>query len=325
MELFIGDEALTGVKPKEIKKLPLPERFTSLEYWQLVHMLGSDGLNIPFLLQEAFLRYKDRKKLAKSYERNGEWPTKLIRIYYLLKPTDADFNKMKRSFIQKYVRNESKLEDIHEKNEIAGLRVMYNYLHSQEFEDDFSIYSLNELNKKLFTYAPFPEYAGVYRNEPRYLPGTGLDLCDYSMVRREMYALSPEVDALHDLAKEVRKFGDVDDLLSFLDWCVELKVKLIWIHPFPDGNGRTVRAFINRLLEDAGLPPIYVKASERTEYHTAMNQAIGDGDLSAIKAFYRYKVCDSIIELDIEDRIKRERAEEQFSSSGTQKVKQANN
>ena len=324
MEIFIGDEILKGSRKNENYKLvPMPDRRERLDSHLLVQLLGSAGVDLPFLLQETFLRYKERKRKDKRYEKDGEWATQLIRTYYSLKPTDADFNKMKRSFVQKYVRNESKLEDIHEKNEIAGLRVMYNYLHSQEFEDDFSIYSLNELNKKLFTYAPFPEYAGVYRSEPRYLPGTGLDLCDYSMVRREMYALSPEVDALHDLAKEVRKFGDVEDLLSFLDWCVELKVKLIWIHPFPDGNGRTVRAFINRLLEDAGLPPIYVKASERTEYHTAMNQAIGDGDLTAIKAFYRYKVCDSIVELDIEDRIKNQG--KQSSQSGTQKVKKANN
>jgi hypothetical protein len=37
-----------------------------------------------------------------------------------------------------------------------------------------------------------------------------------------------------------------------------------------------------------------------------MNKALLDGDFSAIKAFYRYKVCDSIYELDIKDRLKYE-------------------
>ena len=76
------------------------------------------------------------------------------------------------------------------------------------------------------------------------------------------------------------------------------------IHPFSDGNGRTIRAFTNKMLEDAGLPSIYIKASERAEYQAAMSLALGEGDYSFIKGFYRYKVCDSIIELDINERLK---------------------
>ena len=37
-----------------------------------------------------------------------------------------------------------------------------------------------------------------------------------------------------------------------------------------------------------------------------MGKAIGDGDYSEIKNFYRYKICDSIIELDINERLRRE-------------------
>lgn len=78
---------------------------------------------------------------------------------------------------------------------------------------------------------------------------------------------------------------------------------------FADGNGRTIRGFINKLLEDAGLPPIYIKANERTEYHLAMNKANNEENYDFIKGFYRYKVCDSIIELDINERIKAENSE----------------
>ncbi len=35
-----------------------------------------------------------------------------------------------------------------------------------------------------------------------------------------------------------------------------------------------------------------------------MNKANNEGDYSEIKAFYKYKVCDSIIELDINERVK---------------------
>ena len=35
-----------------------------------------------------------------------------------------------------------------------------------------------------------------------------------------------------------------------------------------------------------------------------MGKAIGEGDYSVIKNFYRYKICDSIVELDINRRIR---------------------
>ena len=93
---------------------------------------------------------------------------------------------------------------------------------------------------------------------------------------------------------------------SHLSNCVVIGCKLIKVHPFDDGNGRTIRGFINKLFEDVGLPPIYIKANERTEYHLAMNKANNEGNYDYIKGFYRYKVCDSIIELDINNRIKKQ-------------------
>lgn len=86
---------------------------------------------------------------------------------------------------------------------------------------------------------------------------------------------------------------------------------------FADGNGRTIRGFINKLLEDVNLPPIYIKATERTEYHKAMNLANNEGDYSDIKNFYRYKICDSIIELDINDTVRKYNKQHRADPSGT--------
>ena len=43
---------------------------------------------------------------------------------------------------------------------------------------------------------------------------------------------------------------------------------------------------------------------ERGKYLAAMGKAITDNDFSAINKFYYYKICDSIIELDINQRRK---------------------
>ena len=110
---------------------------------------------------------------------------------------------------------------------------------------------------------------------------------------------------------------DTNELFKFMDEVVKLKCDLILIHPFADGNGRCVRGFINKILEYAGLPPIYIKENERTEYHKAMNKANTEGDYKDINTFYRYKVCDSIVELDINQRIHDAKEESKQKTLGT--------
>ena len=50
------------------------------------------------------------------------------------------------------------------------------------------------------------------------------------------------------------------------------------------------------------IPPVYVKDAEREEYIKAMNKAIVEKNYDDITMFYYYKICDSIIELDNENK-----------------------
>ena len=73
----------------------------------------------------------------------------------------------------------------------------------------------------------------------------------------------------------------------------------------PDGllfEGEAVRVVCRGITGDFAI------LAGHSNYCTAlgMGEAIGDGDYSEIKNFYRYKVCDSIIELDINERLKKE-------------------
>jgi Fic family protein len=78
----------------------------------------------------------------------------------------------------------------------------------------------------------------------------------------------------------------VDDLMEeLLDWVneksdVPLIVKammfhhrMVWIHPFFDGNGRTVRLMFNLLLMNAGYPPAIILQQDRKKYYDALNKA----------------------------------------------------
>ncbi|WP_443946179.1 Fic family protein [Pedobacter sp. AW1-32] len=49
--------------------------------------------------------------------------------------------------------------------------------------------------------------------------------------------------------------------------------RLVWIHPFFDGNGRTVRLAMNLLLMRKGFPPAIILKNDRKKYYEALNQA----------------------------------------------------
>lgn len=263
------------------------------------------GLDSEFLIRETFLGYKWRRERKKLYGADIDLPTKLIRMYYELNPDEIVFDRFKRAFVKRYIRNESKLEDVHIDSEIKGLEKMYEYVHSDDIEYRFDVYTLLDLHRMLFSFSPFPEYAGSIRNDDVYLPGTGTELCEWREIRHRLNEIDEDVQYLRSIAEEVKDSNDADQLLAYLDCCVEINCRLVKVHPFFDGNGRTIRAFTNKLLEDVGLPPIYILERERGEYHKAMNEANNDGDFTDIKNFYRYKICDSIIELDINERVKK--------------------
>lgn len=49
--------------------------------------------------------------------------------------------------------------------------------------------------------------------------------------------------------------------------------RFVWIHPFFDGNGRTVRLAMNLLLMRKGFPPAIILKNDRKKYYDALNQA----------------------------------------------------
>jgi Fic family protein len=49
--------------------------------------------------------------------------------------------------------------------------------------------------------------------------------------------------------------------------------RFVWIHPFFDGNGRTVRLIFNLLLMKAGYPPAIILKNDSKKYYDALNRA----------------------------------------------------
>lgn len=60
--------------------------------------------------------------------------------------------------------------------------------------------------------------------------------------------------------------------------------KLVYVHPFVDGNGRTSRLLMNLVLMQASYPPITIRKEQRAEYYAALDTA-NEGD---VRPFIRF-------------------------------------
>ena len=67
-----------------------------------------------------------------------------------------------------------------------------------------------------------------------------------------------------------------------VELAAEMHERLVTIHPFIDGNGRTARLVMNLLLLQSGYPIVMLKgdANSRLEYYNALEKAQVDGDKS---------------------------------------------
>ncbi|MEO6347716.1 MAG: Fic family protein, partial [Aquaticitalea sp.] len=61
--------------------------------------------------------------------------------------------------------------------------------------------------------------------------------------------------------------------LNIIEMATVFHHKLVYIHPFFDGNGRTVRLAMNLLLMRQGFPPAIILKNDRKKYYDALNQA----------------------------------------------------
>lgn len=255
-----------------------------------------------------FAGYERRKKEKRLFESSDIIPKLIILHYYSFVKKPGFKNIIEtfkekyipiKNFKERYIYNENTLEEVHTAEEKRGLRLAYDFILNKEDLEDISIYTLSDIHMELYSKTPFPEFGGRYRNEPARLSNAKIETTPHYLIVREMNSLKDEVSELVKEGNELGKNVVPEKLLDYIDRCIELNCKLIQIHPFSDGNGRSIRAFTNLLFRLANIPPVYIENKERDKYQEAMKCALAEGDLSKIKNFYYYKLCDSIISLDV--------------------------
>lgn len=72
------------------------------------------------------------------------------------------------------------------------------------------------------------------------------------------------------------KNQQADTLESILETAILIHLKIVKIHPFTDGNGRTARLFMNTILMQKNLPPIDILPENRQKYLRTLEESTED-------------------------------------------------
>ena len=149
---------------------------------------------------------------------------------------------------------------------IAGHYKMYQSIFAVPVKDTLSVYDSFFLNRDLFSYYPYSGYGGSTRQTNTLVEGAKFETADYNDVYSELTKVDSDI-------KEY--FGKKEQITvsEYVKHVARTHHRLTAIHPFPDGNGRTSRAFMNVQLVRAGLCPVYIKVEQKKEYIQALAAA----------------------------------------------------
>mgnify|MGYP002558581295 FL=1 len=149
---------------------------------------------------------------------------------------------------------------------VAGHYLMYQDIFAVPVKDSLNVYDSFKLNKDLFAYYPHPEFGGNPRQNNVVISGAKFETVDYHDIFNELAKVDQEIKSF---------FKDKDRMKAsdYIKHVVRMHHRITVIHPFPKGNGRTTRAFMNVQLVRAGLTPVYIKVEEKKNYIAALEKA----------------------------------------------------
>jgi Fic family protein len=114
-----------------------------------------------------------------------------------------------------------------------------------------------------------PEIGGIYSTLPRRIAGSAA-----------VFPNPVKIPSLMTAFGEWLSSADRTAGASF-----DAHFRLVAIHPFADGNGRTARLLMNLLLLRAGYPPVAVRPEDRKRYLDALETASLREDLQPFQLF----------------------------------------
>lgn len=154
------------------------------------------------------------------------------------------------------VKGKSLREHFEAKNHEKAIDYLYSLVYENYTFRSIDILSLHKLVLRMIE----EEFAGRIRNGGVRITGANF--------------VPPNANKVSDLLDELIDFVNSIPLdLNDIELATVFHHKLVLIHPFFDGNGRTVRLAMNLLLMRKGFPPAIILKNDRKKYYEALNQA----------------------------------------------------
>lgn len=242
-----------------------------------------------------FEGYKSRKKRNILYRNEDNVPKIIISEYINLVEKPA-FKDLITSYKNRYIFCESRVETNISKEEQAGLGKVYDFINDFDFDkDNFNVITSMIMHNKLYSQCGDGSFGGKLRDSSAFLHDLNIDILPPYEASKIFNSYIAKKDYIFEKYNKGDIFGYIED-------CVKLSADLIKLQPFSDGNKRTFRALLNLLFKRLNIPPVYIEIEERQEYKKALIKAMkaeSDEDYKDLIQFYHYKICDSIITLDI--------------------------
>ena len=146
--------------------------------------------------------------------------------------------------------------------------------------------------------------AGRYRNIPIRISGSAV--------------VMPNPLKVPDLMEEFMRWLTARNSLHPVAFAGEAHYRLVTVHPFVDGNGRTARLLMNLLLLMRGYPPAIIHPRERLAYIGALEKAQLGGSRSEFDALIA-KAADRSLEIYLK-AARGETAEAEPEDAGLMKI-----
>lgn len=162
--------------------------------------------------------------------------------------------------------------------EVIGHSKAYDFMMSLTQNNAFTESDILRLHY-FFYYLIDEENAGKYRNLPIFVTGTDFEFPAFAEIPLLMQKLFQEAPEYQQTYHPVQ-------------YAALLHAKLVTIHPFIDGNGRTARLLMNLILLQSGYPITIIPPIMRAHYITTIRQA-NKGSITPFLEFISEMVYES--------------------------------
>jgi Fic family protein len=154
------------------------------------------------------------------------------------------------------IKGKSMREHLEAKNHQLALHKLYKLVQENYVLNDSDILKLHEL----VLHGIEEDFAGRLRTSGVRVSGANF--------------IPPNALKVSQLLDELIAFVNENPLqLNDIELATVFHHKFVYIHPFFDGNGRTVRLVMNLILMSKGFPPAIILSVDRKKYYDALNQA----------------------------------------------------